>query len=139
MLIKPNRYCQSGFSVVEIMLALALGLLLLASISKIYLSIKKSYQVQINTARVQENGRLATHILTNNIQMAGYGGCKADNIIAAVHGYTSTNVPEYLQGKAVADSDIIIIRKADVAVISLTKDINYATNIPRCVLNVFDK
>jgi type IV pilus assembly protein PilW len=119
---------QLGFSVVEVMLALALGALLLISLGKIYLSMKQAYYMQTDIARMQENGRLATHILTNNIQMAGYGGCRAGNLTDALHGYNSSNAPEYLRNKINTNTDIIIIKKANTDITHLTQNINSATN-----------
>lgn len=71
-----NRRTQSqGFSLVELMIALTLGLLLSAGIISVYLSSKTNFAQDEEVARVQENGRFAINILSKNISMAGfYGG-----------------------------------------------------------------
>lgn len=122
-------YRITGFSLVEIMLAMALGLILLAGISQVYLGFKRTYRAQENIARLQENGRFATDILSKNIRMAGYGGCLRDNLAAGIRGFNSTNLPSYLQGKVVSGTDVIVIEKADVGITHLITDIADAANV----------
>lgn len=121
-------YKSRGFSLLEIMIAMALGLIVLVGVSQIYLNFKKIYQVQENIARLQENGRFATYILSKNISMAGYGGCLKTNLPNAIEGFTSPNLPSYLQGKVVKDTDVIVIKKADLGVTHLIKNIDSPTN-----------
>jgi type IV pilus assembly protein PilW len=63
---------QQGFTLVEIMVAIALSLLLIAGVIQIYISSKESYRVQSELARLQENQRIAMEFLQNNIQQAGF-------------------------------------------------------------------
>jgi type IV pilus assembly protein PilW len=121
-------YKSQGFSFLEILITMALGLIVLVGISQVYLNFKKIYHEQENIARLQENGRFATYILVKNISMAGYGGCLKTNLPNAVTVYTSTNLPSYLQGKVVKGTDVIVIKKADQGVTHLTKNIDSPTN-----------
>lgn len=66
---------QSGFSLVELMIAVTLGLLLLAGVGHIFLGSKQTYRMQEGMSRVQENGRFALGFLSRDIRMAGYVGC----------------------------------------------------------------
>ena len=66
---------QRGLSLVEIMVALAVGVILLAGVIQIYASTKSTYRLQDNLARMQENGRFALNFLTRDVRMAGYHGC----------------------------------------------------------------
>ncbi len=75
-----SRIYQSGFGLVEIMVAIALGLLLIAGVTQIYLSSKKTYQTSEAVTRLQENGRFAIVKLGEDIRMAGYFGCGAGGI-----------------------------------------------------------
>jgi type IV pilus assembly protein PilW len=61
-------------SLVELMVALALGLVLSGAAVTIYVNNKHAYQVQDNTSNLQENGRFALHLLREDIRMAGYWG-----------------------------------------------------------------
>lgn len=67
-----------GFSLVELMVSLTIGLLLIAGIAQIYLSSKQSYNVQDNLARMQEAGRYAVHVISEDLRLAGYWGSNGD-------------------------------------------------------------
>ncbi len=74
-----NRYaCNSrGFTLTELMVAMVISLILLAGISGIYLSTKKSFTVRDALARQQENGRYAIAALARDVRRAGYRGGNA--------------------------------------------------------------
>ena len=70
----PSR-AQAGFSLIELMVALLLGLLLMSGIIAVYLESKRSFVQDEAISRVQENGRYALRLLTREIAMGGfYGG-----------------------------------------------------------------
>lgn len=75
-LIKPRNPpylpAQVGFSVVEIMISLVLGLLVVAGVSQIYLGSKQSYRLNEAQSRLQEDGRFALEYLARNIRVAGF-------------------------------------------------------------------
>jgi type IV pilus assembly protein PilW len=64
-----------GFSLVELMVAVVIGLLVLAAISTVMVSSKKNYTVQDSLARLQENARFAVDFITRDLRMSGYFGC----------------------------------------------------------------
>jgi len=66
---------QSGITVVEILVGLALSLIILAGVMHIFINNKQTYRVQEAFARLQENGRFATNFITKDLRMAGYVGC----------------------------------------------------------------
>ena len=66
---------QVGFSLIEIMVALVLGLFLMGGVIQIFFGSKASYNTTENLSRVQENGRLAIELLSRDLRMAGYKGC----------------------------------------------------------------
>ena len=66
---------QKGMTLVELMIALVLGLVVTSAVIEIFISSKQMYRVQDARARLQENGRYAIQYLTNNIRNAGYNGC----------------------------------------------------------------
>jgi type IV pilus assembly protein PilW len=59
---------------VELMVALVITLILLAGIGQIFLSSKKSFTIQNNLARIQENGRYAMEVVISDLRPAGYWG-----------------------------------------------------------------
>jgi type IV pilus assembly protein PilW len=66
---------SSGFSIVEIMVAMALSLLLLVGVIAIFSSAKASYETTNHLSRIQENGRFALDTITRDIRATGYVGC----------------------------------------------------------------
>jgi len=70
-----NRQKQIGVTLIEMMIALAIGLFMTAVISALYINMRGSFRYQEDFARLQENGRFAMEALTRDIRMAGYSGC----------------------------------------------------------------
>jgi type IV pilus assembly protein PilW len=70
-----NNRKQTGFSLVELMVALTLGLILLTGVVSIFLSSKVTYLANEKTARLQESGRVALDLITHDVRSAGYLGC----------------------------------------------------------------
>ncbi|MGH8383161.1 hypothetical protein [Pseudomonas sp.] len=66
---------QMGFSLLEVLLALSLGLLLLLGASRLFLAASQSWQAQGVAARMQEDARQALQRLAQSIRMAGMFGC----------------------------------------------------------------
>jgi type IV pilus assembly protein PilW len=66
---------QCGFSLVELLIAMVLGLAISAGILRLYAGIHQTARVQEARARMQENGRFALYYLTQELRMAGYLGC----------------------------------------------------------------
>lgn len=66
---------QKGLSLIELMVAITIGLILLAGVIQLFTSNKQTYRVQAAMARVQESGRLAMQVLTQDVRMADFWGC----------------------------------------------------------------
>lgn len=66
---------QKGLSLVELMIALVLGLLILAAIGTVFLSSRQAYTTQEAMARMQEGARYAFELMTVDIRQAGYTDC----------------------------------------------------------------
>jgi len=63
---------QTGLSLVELMVALVVGLLLLGGVIEIFVANKQTYRVAEASARIQENARFAAEILGRYLRIAGY-------------------------------------------------------------------
>ena len=63
---------QRGVSLVELMIALVIGLIIVASVSQVFLSGKRSYGTQAGLGALQENGRFALYFLQRDLQFAGF-------------------------------------------------------------------
>lgn len=66
---------QKGLSLVELMVAIVLGLILVAGVIELFVNNRQVYRVQDAQSRLQENGRYAIKVLTQSIERAGYLGC----------------------------------------------------------------
>ena len=76
------RLVQQGFSLVEMMVALTLGLVLFAGVGHLVLASSQSWALQDELRRVRENGRLALDIVGQSISTAAYTGCPAQAKLA---------------------------------------------------------
>lgn len=62
---------QTGFSLVELMIAITLGLIVLLAIGSIYIGSRQTYRVQEDNARLQEAGRYALEVIGRSLRQAG--------------------------------------------------------------------
>lgn len=69
-----TRRGMRGMSLVELLVAVSLGLLVIAGVGQIYSAAKRSYDLQTSLARMQDVGRYAIDTLTQDIRRAGYWG-----------------------------------------------------------------
>lgn len=67
-----------GLSLIEIMVAMAIGMLLMTGTASMFISNKRIYKEQDEMGRLQENARFAMQILIEDIRMAGHAGCAND-------------------------------------------------------------
>ncbi len=71
---KPSYRGQRGLSLVEFMISIAIGLIILAGVTTIFVTNNKTRQELETTSRQIENGRYAMQLLTEDLQMAGFLG-----------------------------------------------------------------
>jgi len=63
---------QRGMSLVELMVAMTIGLILTVVIANLFLGTKQTYRTQDDLARMQENVRFAFQIIGRSVRLAGY-------------------------------------------------------------------
>jgi len=71
---------QRGLTLVELMVALVLSLMLMSGLISVFVANKRVYNVQTGVSRVQENGRFATQMVSQELRGAGYWGCATKNL-----------------------------------------------------------
>lgn len=71
---------ERGLSLVELMIAMLVGLILMAGALSMFLANRRSYTLQSAVARMQENGRFALDFLRPQLRLAGYTGCGNQSI-----------------------------------------------------------
>jgi len=67
---RPLR--QSGFSLIELMIAMALSLMILAGLASVFVNSSATRKEIERTTRQIENGRYAVELLSNNIALANF-------------------------------------------------------------------
>jgi type IV pilus assembly protein PilW len=75
---KNTRRKQSGISLIEILIAMMLGLVLTGGIMQMFSSSRQTNRVHEATARMQENGRMALEVISRDVRMADFWGCASD-------------------------------------------------------------
>lgn len=90
---------QSGFGLIELMIAMTIGLILLGGIGYVFIGSRAAFRTTENLSRIQENARYALDMMSRDIRMAGYVGC---GNIASMMVKTIANppVPEMTAGNA---------------------------------------
>ena len=84
---------MQGISMVEMLVALALGSFLMLGLSQIYVANQKTSMLQDDFSRVQENGRIGTEMLVREIRMADFRGCAPEP--SAINSMLDTTDPDY--------------------------------------------
>jgi type IV pilus assembly protein PilW len=70
--VQHPKGSQRGLTLVELMIALGLGLLLVAGVGAVYLGSSQTYRVSQDGARIQESGRYALDVIGRSLRQAGY-------------------------------------------------------------------
>jgi len=66
---------QQGFSLIEVMVAMLIGIILLGGAISIFISNKAVYRLESELSRMQESGRFIIDMMSKEIRMAGFNGC----------------------------------------------------------------
>ena len=80
---------QRGVTLVELMIALAIGLLVTVAMLKVYVDASRMYRFNEGLARVQENGRFALEFIRRDARVAGFWGCYSN--AALTNGISATS------------------------------------------------
>ena len=75
---------QSGYSIIELLVASVIGLIILSGAVTVFTGNKSSQEFSSGMARIQESGRVALDILSNDIRLAGFQGCTDGTIPPSV-------------------------------------------------------
>lgn len=136
---------QRGLSLVELMIAITLGLILLTGVMQVFLSSKNVFSSQQALSRVQESGRMAIEFLSRDIRMAGFMGCASRaesirvtnalnvndtnkvtfNFSEGIKGYSEEDFPvasSKITQTIKADTDVIAVRSALSSGVYVTKN-----------------
>ena len=85
-----------GMTLVELMIALTIGLMLLAGAASMFITNKRIYQDIGDLGALQENGRFALETMMKDVRMSGYPGCNNDMALVNNRLETPGNAPTML-------------------------------------------
>lgn len=72
---------QKGLSMIELIVAMALSLILMLGVIQIFISNKKTFEINHDLSLMQESGRVALELMTGSIRMADHWvGVEAENV-----------------------------------------------------------
>ncbi len=119
---------HQGFSLIELMIGMVIGLILLLGVVTIFTSTQRVNNTEENLSRIQENARLAFDIMARDIRMAGNYGCLQDvdnlnstlntpndfdwNFLIAIQGFTGKDnaLPATVRDVIIPATDAIALR-----------------------------
>ncbi len=84
--MKRSVHFSRGLSLIELMIAMAIGLLLISAIGWAFLGSRGAYRQQEALARMQEGARFAFETMTHDIRMAGFTGCRNLTAVSTLSG-----------------------------------------------------
>lgn len=65
---------QSGMSIIELMIAMTIGLLIMAGLANLFVQTKQSFRQDNIISRMQEDARFAMNLISTDVAMAGFFG-----------------------------------------------------------------
>ncbi|MDZ7925608.1 MAG: hypothetical protein U5M23_16535 [Marinagarivorans sp.] len=93
---------QMGIGLIELMIALLLGIILIGAVIQALLSNMQTFNTNAGLARMQESARFASNELTRDIRMTGFKGCDAlveNNKVLNLTGLADYNLAVTLKGE----------------------------------------
>ncbi|RYF31256.1 MAG: pilus assembly protein PilW [Comamonadaceae bacterium] len=87
-----TRKQARGLSLIELMIAILIGLILLVGVIQVFAAARTAYQLSAGLARAQENGRFAVDYLQRDIRMAGHFGCVNDQARLQIAGNLTSHL-----------------------------------------------
>ena len=113
-----------GMSLIELMIALTIGMVMIAAVGYAYLGGSAAYRQQEALARMQEGARFAFETMTYDIRMAGFTGCRAETSVNVLNGtnwfgnlygqplvgYETGAAPASISGTIVAGDSLQVLR-----------------------------
>lgn len=98
-----GQFKQQGFTLVELMIGIALSIILLLGVLQIFDANRSSSRIQQGYAEVQEGGRIASEMLIRDIRMADYWGCAPDT--ASITDHLNTADGDYDPSMSITGAD----------------------------------
>ncbi len=110
---RQMRIHRQGVTLIELLISMVISVIVLLALSGVYISAKQSLKFQDTTGRMQEDAAYALEVMTRDVRMAGYAGCRGIDVL------TVAGVPIYYPASMV-DSMITNLKTASNPLASLS-------------------
>jgi len=81
----------AGFTLIELMIAMLLGLIVIAGVTSVFLATQRSYRTNVALGDVQDGSRIAFELMARDIRDAGLTGCGTGDRVANVLNNSTTD------------------------------------------------
>jgi len=101
-----NRVARTrnrGFSLIEMLIAMVLGLLVMGAAGQYYLANKASFNSQMQNGYLLESGRYVIEMMSRDLRMGGYTGCGSRGYVRS-----PTTIRSYLNGTGYPFGDMAV-------------------------------
>jgi type IV pilus assembly protein PilW len=78
---RPEFKKQNGMTLIELLVAMTIGLFMLIALALVYSSSKTGFSYTNNTVRMSEDASFALEMMSRDIRMAGFAGCTGSNVM----------------------------------------------------------
>jgi type IV pilus assembly protein PilW len=91
---------SSGFSLTEVLIALALSTVLMAAVIQMFSSLKQTNNFTDESSRIQENGRFALNFISRDIRKIDHWGCVSSdgNILDSTGNFSTFGITAATEG-----------------------------------------
>ena len=79
-----KRYCQNGFSIVEVLITVSILSLVLSGLYNVFYSQYRSFEAQRDVLVTQRDIRASLSLIERDVRMAGFGVPRGSNPVAAL-------------------------------------------------------
>lgn len=99
------RQQHAGFTLVELMVALVLGLIVVGGVISVLLSNQQSYRTNQALSQLQDNSRTAFELLARDIRQAGSTPCGNTEVTSILNGTAGTVWYQWVDGAGIQGVD----------------------------------
>ena len=127
MTIKTNP--SAGFTLVELLIALALSLVVLVSVSGAFISQRKTYDAQEQMTEMIQGTRAVMEVITREVKLAGFNPTGSTTLVGIPYSTTQLEIRADLDGDGTAiasDTNELIIYTHDSTDLEIDRDAGQA-------------
>jgi prepilin-type N-terminal cleavage/methylation domain-containing protein len=123
--MKTLRKREAGFTLIELMIVLAISSVVIAAVFATFISQQKSYAVQTKVSDMQQNARAALTLMERDLRMAGFGVSDSGFTVQAFAGNNVTSVVTVANNTSPTPDQITVVYAAQqISTVSAVSDTN---------------